>query len=113
MIRYIIVSVVSGTFVLLAEYNLKKGQLSAWVISIGLGFILGTIFLLLHKSLPGKSNLIKGVSFAFIVWFFEIFMGITMHINPYVVFQGLFYPLMFGLIYGLILKPFSIREKGF
>jgi hypothetical protein len=32
------------------------------------------VFLLLYKSLPGEIGLFKGMSFAFLVWFFRVVM---------------------------------------
>ena len=44
------------------------------VIDLMYGCIMAGVFLLLHKSLPGETGLIKGVSFAFLVWFFRVVM---------------------------------------
>jgi len=94
--RYIVVSVVSGVLFgildglinanplaqrLLAVYqpiartsvNLPAGM----VIDLAYGFIMAGIFLLLYRSLPGESGLVKGMSFALLVWFFRVAMSVV------------------------------------
>ncbi len=133
MRRYIIVSFVSGILFgildglinanplaqrLLAVYqpiarttlNLPAGI----VIDLAYGFILVGIFLLLYRSLPGKSGLVKGISFALLVWFFRTAMSVIsdwMMFNVpggtllYLLLAGLAEQLVLGILYGLTLKP--------
>jgi hypothetical protein len=84
------------------------------VIDLVYGFIMAGVFLLLYKSLPGQTGLVKGVSFAFLVWFFRVVMGVA---SQWIMFNvpsaALFYSLVAGLgemlilgvLYGLTLRP--------
>jgi hypothetical protein len=133
MRRYVVVSLVSGILFgildglinanplaqkLLAFYkpiarttlNLPAGI----VIDLAYGFILAGIFLLLYRSLPGKSGLVKGISFALLVWFFRTAMNVIsnwmMFTVPaaallYLLLAGLGEQLVLGILYGLTLKP--------
>ncbi len=133
MRRYILVSVVSGILFgildglihanplaqrLLAVYqpiartslNLPAGI----VIDLAYGFILAGIFLLLYRSLPGKTGLVKGISFALLVWFFRVAMSaistwMTLEVPVetllYSLLAGLVEMLVLGVFYGLALKP--------
>ena len=103
---------------LYAVYNpLGRGTTNVpagFVIDILFGFILAAIFLLLYKSLPGGLGVIKGVSFALLVWFFRVVMSV---VSQWVMFNipyssllytagaGLVEMLAIGIFYGLTLKP--------
>lgn len=133
MSRYIIVSLVSGVL-----FGLMDGLINAnpWatrylevykpiarssinapvglVIDLAYGFILAGIFLLLYASLPGDTGLVKGISFAFLVWFLRVFMAAAstwmMFIVPhqtlfYTLITGLGEVLVLGVLYGLTLRP--------
>jgi hypothetical protein len=39
-------------------------------IDIVYGFVMAGVFLVLYKSLPGEAGIVKGISFALVVWFF-------------------------------------------
>ena len=78
------------------------------------GFAMGGIFLLLYQSLPGRSNVMKGLGFGFLVWFFRVAMQVASQwmmfsIPPialvYILVCGLIEMLILGLIYSLLLKP--------
>ena len=133
MVRYIVVSVFCGVFFgtmdgiihanplarkLLDVYqpiaktyiNIPAGIL----IDLFYGFILGFFFLLLYKSLPGRTGLVKGISFALIVWFLRVAMSSAsswmMFVIPaatllYVTAAGLLEMLLLGAVYGIYLKP--------
>src|SRR4030043_1260696 len=47
------------------------------IIDLAYGFILAALFLLLYPSLPGEAGLLKGVSFALLVWFLRVVMNIA------------------------------------
>jgi hypothetical protein len=88
--------------------------LAATAIDLAYGFIMAGVFLLLHKSLPGEAGLVKGVSFAFLVWFFRVVMyaasqwvmfNIPVQALVYSLVTGLGEMLVLGLLYGLTLKP--------
>ena len=85
------------------------------LIDLLFGFIMAGIFILLYNSLPGETGLIKGVSFAIMVWFFRVVMYVAsqwmMFITPvktllYTLVAGLGEMLVLGVLYGLTLKPF-------
>jgi hypothetical protein len=72
------------------------------------------IFLLLHASLPGQSGLVKGISFALMVWFFRVVMSaatqwVTFDVPAgallYTLVAGLGEMLVLGILYGLALQP--------
>jgi len=133
MIRYIIVSIVSGIL-----FGVMDGLINAnpfaqklyevykpitktslnvpagVVIDLVYGFAMAGIFLLLYKSLPGEAGLVKGTSFALFVWFFRVVMYVAsqwMMFNVpigamlYTLITGLCEMLVLGILYGLTLKP--------
>jgi hypothetical protein len=80
------------------------------------GFAMAAIFLLLYKSLPGESGLIKGISFAALTFFLRVAMGVasqwvmfevSFKALFYMLFAGMFEMLVLGVFYGLTLKPRS------
>jgi len=135
MIRYIIVSIVSGILFgtldgiinanPLAQrlYDVYKpiaktsvNTLAGMVIDLAYGFILAAVFLLLYKSLPGETGWVKGVSFAILTWFFRIVMSVAsqwmmFNVPPsalwYMLITGLGEMLILGLLYGITLRPTS------
>ena len=130
---YIIISVISGILFGLLDgvinanplaqrlYKVYRpiaktsiNPLSGIVVDLVYGFVMAGVFLLLYNSLPGETGLIKGVSFAFLVWFFRVVMYVAsqwvMFIVPvetllYSLVAGLFEMLILGGLYGLTLKP--------
>jgi tetrahydromethanopterin S-methyltransferase subunit B len=87
------------------------------IIDIVYGFVIGFIFLLLYHSLPGDSGIIKGITFACIVWFFRVLMNVASNwimfrIPPatllYILFTGLLEMIIPGIMYGIFLKPVQI-----
>jgi len=133
MVRYIIVSIVSGILFGVLDgvihanplaqrlYEIYKpiartsiNPLAGIVIDLVYGFIMAGVFLLLYKSLPGETGLLKGVSFAFLVWFFRVVMytasqwvmfNVTIEALLYSLVAGLGEMLILGVLYGLTLKP--------
>jgi hypothetical protein len=84
------------------------------IIDLAYGFILAALFLLLYPSLPGGTGLVKGVSFALMVWFLRAVMSVASQWMMYKVpFKTLLYTLLtqlgemliLGLLYGLALHP--------
>ena len=133
MIAYITVSVVSGILFGVLDgvinanplaqrlYEVYKpiartsiNPLAGILIDLVYGFIMAGTFLLLYKSLPGETGLVKGISFAFLVWFFRVVMSAA---SQWVIFNvpakallyslvaGLGEMLILGVLYGLTLKP--------
>lgn len=133
MRNYIFVSLVAGILLLImdglmnanpyaqslyAAYKpIAKSSLSLPIgiaIDLAYGFILAGIFLLLYKSLPGESRLVKGVSYAILVFFFRVVMSVAstwMMFNVptetllYSLVTGLCEMLVVGALYGATLKP--------
>ena len=77
------------------------------------GFVMASMFLLLYKSLPGQTSIMKGIVFAVIIWFFRILMNtassfimynIPLKTLLYTLATGLGEMLILGLFFGLILK---------
>ncbi len=133
MIGYIVVSVVSGILFgildgltnanpiavkLLEAYKpiarTSVNFVAGIIIDLAYGFILAALFLLLYPSLPGQVGLVKGVSFALIVWFLRVVMSVAsqwmMFRVPlktllYTLVAGLGEMLILGMFYGLFLQP--------
>jgi len=133
MIRYGIVSIVSGILFGIMDgltnanpvarklYEVYKPLSKTSVnvpagvfIYLVYGFFMAGVFLLLYKSLPGKTGLAKGVSFALLAWFFRVVMYTAsqwmMYTVPsntllYSLAAGLGEMLILGVFYGLTLKP--------
>ena len=133
MIRYIIVSVVSGILFGVLDgvinanplaqrlYEVYKplartciNPVAGMAIDLAYGFIMAGVFLLLYKSLPGEAGLVKGVSFAVLVWFFRVVMSaasgwvmfnVPVQTHLYSLVAGLAEMLILGVLYGLTLKP--------
>jgi hypothetical protein len=133
MLGYIIVSVVSGILFAILDglinanpfaqrlYAVYKpiartslNPLAGIVIDLVFGFVMAGVFLLLHASLPGETGLVKGVSFAFLAWFFRVVMytasqwvmfNVPAQTSLYSLIAGLGEMLILGVLYGLTLKP--------
>lgn len=134
MLTYIIISVISGILFGLLDavinanplaqrlYQVYKPiaktsikPLAGIVIDLVYGFVMAGVFLLFYNSLPGEIGLIKGVSFAVLVWFFRVVMSaasqwmmfnLPMQTLLYSLVAGLGEMLILGVLYGLTLKPF-------
>jgi len=133
MTRYVIVSVVSGILFGILDAVINANPLAQRLyrvyeplartsinpllglgIDLVYGFVMAGVFLLLYASLPGETGLVKGVSFALLVWFFRVVMSVA---SQWVMFRvpgtALFYSLATGfgemlilsILYGLALKP--------
>lgn len=133
MTSYLIVSVVSGIL-----FGVLDGLINANPFAIGLyeaykpiaktsvnmpagmvidliyGFVMAGAFLILYASLPGETGLVKGISFAILVWFFRVAMYVAsqwMMFNVpsnallYTLITGLGEMLVLGVLYGLTLRP--------
>ena len=78
------------------------------------GFVMAGVFLILYQSLPGQVGIVKGISFALMVWFFRVIMYVAsqwmMFRIPvrsllYTAVAGLGEMLVLGILYGLTLRP--------
>ena len=133
MIRYIIVSIISGVlfgtmdglihanpyaqkifevYKPIAKTSVNMG--AGVLIDLFYGFMLAGIFLFLFKSLPGETGVVKGISFALLLWFLRVIMSVTsswmMFKIPanaliYTLITGLGEMLILGIMFGLTLKP--------
>lgn len=133
MIRYIIVSIVGGVlfgvmdgvinanplaqrlfefFKPIAKTSLNP--LAGIIIDLVYGFVMAGVYLLLYNSLPGATGLVKGTSFALLVWFFRVVMtnasqwvmfNIPIETLLYSLLAGLGEMLILGVLFGLTLKP--------
>jgi len=136
MLRYFIVSIVNGILFgildgvinanpfarkLFEAYKpIAKTSVNApagIVIDLAYGLIMGLVFLILYKSLPGNTGLAKGIVFALIVWFFRVLMNVLstcMMFNVpastllYLAVSGLIEMLIIGIVYGLFLRPICV-----
>lgn len=72
------------------------------------------VFLILYRSLPGRVGLVKGVSFALLVWFLRVVMcdasqwvilNVPVAALLYGVLTGLGEMLVLGVLYGATLRP--------
>jgi len=133
MAAYIIVSIVSGILFGILDgvihanplaqrlYAVYKpiartsiNRLAGIVIDLVYGFVMAGLFLLLYESLPGGIGLVKGVSFAFLAWFFRVVMytasqwmmfKVPVEALLYSLVTGLGEMLILGVLYGLTLRP--------
>ena len=133
MAKYAIVSVVSGILFGVLDglinanpmaqrlYDVYKpiakisiNPVAGIAIDLVYGFVMAGVFLFLYQSLPGEAGIVKGISFALVVWFFRVVMYVVtqwMMFNVpvatllYTLIAGLGEMLILGILYGLVLKP--------
>ena len=133
MIRYFLISIVSGILLGVLDGLINANPLAqhlyaiykpiartsvdaplGMAIDLVYGFVMVGLFLLLYKSLPGRTGLVKGVSFAQLIWFFRVVMhtasqwmmfNVPAEALLYSVVTGLGEMLLLGVLYGLTLKP--------
>jgi len=133
IVRYVLVGIASGLLFgimdglinanpiaeRLYEFNLpirraSVDAIAGAVIDLAYGFILMAAFLMLYRSLPGRVGLVKGVSFALLVWFLRVVMSaasqwIMLNMPAtallYGVLTGLGEMLVLGILYGATLRP--------
>ena len=133
MITYIIVSIISGVLFGVLDglinvnplaqslYEVYKplaktsiNALAGITIDLIYGFAMAGVFLLLYQSLPGEVGLVKGISFAILIWFFRVVMyvasqwvmfNVPVNALLYTLVAGLGEMLILGILYGLTLKP--------
>ena len=133
MIRYAIVSVLSGILFGILDglinanplaqklYEVYKpiaktsiNPIAGMAIDIVYGFVMAGAFMVLYRSLPGEAGIVKGISFALVVWFFRVVMYVAtqwmmFNVPPaaliYTLLSGLGEMLILGILYGSTLKP--------
>ncbi|MBN1983427.1 MAG: hypothetical protein JW795_17960 [Chitinivibrionales bacterium] len=83
------------------------------MIDLFYGFALGFLFLVLFKSLPGSTGIMKGISFGIMLWFLRVFMSVLsswmMFTVPmktlfYSAFGGFVEMMIIGIAYGFFVK---------
>lgn len=132
MIRYILVSLSSGILFGIMDGIINGNPLAqkfykafetiakksinvpaGITIDIVYGFVMAGLFLMINKSLPGESGIVRGLAFGIIIWFFRVVMQVAsqwmMYNIPvkallYTLACGLIEMLVLGLFYGLTLK---------
>src|SRR5574341_1981066 len=135
MVRYIVISLVSGILFGIMDGAINANPLAqklyevyrlfartslnvvaGSLIDIAYGFILAAIFLIIYEGLPGKSGIVKGISYAILLWFFRVVMGAVstwiMYKVPtqtigYGLIAGMVEMLVLGILFGVTLKPFN------
>ena len=133
MAKYVIVSVVSGVLFGVLDalvnanplaqrlYEVYKpiaktsiNPVAGIAIDLVYGFVMAGVFLVLYQSLPGEAGIVKGISFALVVWFFRVVMyvatqwmmfDVSLEILLYTLLAGLGEMLILGILYGLALQP--------
>jgi hypothetical protein len=133
MVGYVIVSVISGFLFGILDGVINANPLAqrlfdayksiaktsinfvaGMIIDLAYGFILAALFLLVYPGLPGSIGLVKGLSFALMVWFLRVVMNVAsqwmMYKVPlrallYTLLTGLGEMLILGILYGLTLQP--------
>jgi len=84
------------------------------IIDLLYGFVMAAAFLLLYASLPGRLGIVKGLSFAVLVWFFRAVMSaastwmmfrVPIKTIAYGLIAALVEMLVLGVLYGLTLRP--------
>jgi hypothetical protein len=136
--RYILVSTIGGVLFVVLDTLLNANPLAMELyavfqpisrseinvpagvfIDLAYGFILAALFLLLYRSLPGTSDIAKGISFAFMLWFLRVVMSalsqwmmvvVPVPLLLYLLGTGLFEMLVLGIFYGATLRPEGITE---
>lgn len=132
MVRYVIVSIVSGILFGVLDGVINANPLAqklsevyrpiarttinvpaGIVIDLAYGFIMAAVFLMIFKSLPGQSGLVKGLTFALLIWFFRVVMSaasnwmmfkVPVETILYYLSMGLVEMLVLGILYGVTLK---------
>ena len=133
IIRYILVSLLSGILFAIMDGLINANPLAVRlyavykpiarqsinrtagiIIDLVFGFVMAGVFLLLFDSLPGDHDILKGLIFGLLLWFFRVVMSaasqwmmFTLPIKStlYTVVAGLVEMLVIGLLYGLTLHP--------
>jgi len=132
MLRYIVVSIVSGLAFGILDGLINANPMAVKVyelykpiqrtkinVPVGVfidliyGFIMAGLFLLLYKAFPGKTGIQKGLIYGCIIWFFRVVMHSvsnwmmfeeSLQTLLYTMLAGFVEMIILGLIYGLFFK---------
>ena len=96
MVRYVIVSIAGGVLFGILDGLINANPLAqrrhdvyrpiarpsvdflaGIAIDLVYGFVIAGVYLLLYQCLPGRAGPVKGISFAFFIWFFRVVMGVA------------------------------------
>ena len=84
-------------------------------IDVVYGFVMAGFFLLIRKSLPGESGIVKGLAFGIIIWFFRVVMQVASQWMMYdIPLKALLYTLLCSLVEMLVLGMlygFTLRHS--
>jgi hypothetical protein len=133
MVTYIVISIISGILFGVLDglknanplavrlYEVYKpisrtsiNMAAGMIIDLAYGFILAGLFLLFYNSLPGELGIVKGISFALVVWFLRVVMSalsqwmmfkIPAKTLLYDLGSGLGEMLVLGILFGIALRP--------
>jgi hypothetical protein len=133
MVTYIVISIISGILFGVLDglknanplavrlYEVYKpisrtsiNMAAGMIIDLAYGFILAGLFLLFYNSLPGELGIVKGISFALVVWFLRVVMSaasqwmmfkIPAKTLLYDLGSGLGEMLILGILFGIALRP--------
>jgi hypothetical protein len=131
MANYIFISIISGILFGILDglinanplanklYEIYKpiskttvNYVAGMIIDLAYGFVLAALFLLIYPSLPGEIGLMKGVSFALLVWFLRVVMDVVtqwmmykiqIKVLVYKLISGLSEMMILGTLYGITL----------
>jgi hypothetical protein len=132
-VRYVIVSIICGVLFgamdgLINANPLARRLLEVYkpiartsinvpagiAIDLMYGFILAALFLFLYSALPGTSALVKGLSFALLVWFLRVVtyalsqwmtVPLSWQAVAYLLVTGLLEMAVLGVLFGFALRP--------
>jgi hypothetical protein len=133
MITYVVVSIVGGVLLVIMDGVMNANPMAQRLnevykpiartslnivagvaIDLAYGFIMAAVFLLLYTSLPGENGIVKGLSYAILVWFFRVVMSaastwlmfkVPTKTLVYSLLAGLVEFLAIGTLFGLTLQP--------
>ena len=136
MTRYIVISLVGGILFGIMDGVINANPLARMLyevyrpiartslnvvagslIDLAYGFILAAIFLVVYEGLPGQSGIVKGLSYAILIWFFRVVMyaastwmmyNVPTQTIIYGLIAGLVEMLLLGILFGVTLKPLNL-----
>ena len=139
MVRYLVVGITSGVL-----FGIMDGVINANPLAVELfrvyapiarntinvpagvlidlvyGLAMAGVFIMLYRSLPGKTGPVKGLAYACLLWFFRVVMHAISQwmIVPlsaaavlYLMVSGLLEMDVLGLFYGFALRPVGANDR--
>jgi len=105
-----------------AYQPIARGSVNALAgsaVDLAYGVILAWLFVMLQPSLPGRTNLLKGVSFGLVVWFLRVVMRVAgewivttvpVSAHAYTLASGLVQALLVAAFIGVLLPEAHARR---